>query len=119
MILQHLRACPARRAGYVQLNLRCLRYYTDKPHRRSHPEPTHPYYLDAPIQPKSVHREDEKRTMPVGFGNQHVAVSDDKRRMLERVFNSFRAPIRYGFAYGSGVFKQTGYSDKVGDSPER
>lgn len=52
--------------------------------------------------------------MPVGFGNQYVAVSDEKRRMLEKVINSFNAPIRYGFAYGSGVFQQPGYTDKVG-----
>ncbi|TIA84459.1 hypothetical protein E3P98_00124 [Wallemia ichthyophaga] len=77
-------------------------------------EDGYPYYLDAPLQPKSVRGEDNERSksMPVGFGNQYVAVSDEKRRMLEKVINSFNAPIRYGFAYGSGVFQQPGYTDK-------
>lgn len=39
---------------------------------------------------------------------------EDMHKELEAILGEFRAPIRYAFAYGSGVFKQKGYSDKVG-----
>lgn len=112
MIVQKFMRYSPRRVGYLQ-----LRCYSDKPDVRSslqNAQRSQQYYLDAPIKSKSVHDGSEKKYMSVGFGsNQFVEVSDDKRKMLEAVFHSFRAPIRYGFAYGSGVFKQTGYSDKV------
>lgn len=44
------------------------------------------------------------------FGrNQQLAVPDEKRALLERIVGSFHAPVRYAFAYGSGVFPQAGY----------
>jgi mitochondrial translocator assembly and maintenance protein 41 len=44
------------------------------------------------------------------FGrNQRLAVSDSTRALLERIVGNFHAPIRYAFAYGSGVFEQKGY----------
>lgn len=45
------------------------------------------------------------------FGqNQLLPVSDATRALLERIVAGFHAPIRYAFAYGSGVFDQAGYS---------
>lgn len=49
---------------------------------------------------------------PRNFGqNQVLTVPDSTRALLEEITNSFNAPIRYAFAYGSGVFKQDGYSN--------
>lgn len=57
--------------------------------------------------------------LPVSFGiNQHAASismfqAEDPQlqRDLEAIVQEFRAPIRYAFAYGSGVFKQKGYRE--------
>lgn len=45
------------------------------------------------------------------FGvNQHIAINDEFKEALRQILWKFRAPIRYAFAYGSGVFPQTGSS---------
>lgn len=42
------------------------------------------------------------------FGtNQHIKVNEDFKEALRQVLWQFRAPIRYAFAYGSGVFSQS------------
>jgi mitochondrial translocator assembly and maintenance protein 41 len=49
--------------------------------------------------------------LPPTFGrNQILSVPDSTRALLEEIVGRFRAPIRYAFAYGSGVFAQRGYS---------
>jgi len=41
------------------------------------------------------------------FGtNQHIRINEDFKETLRQVIWQFRAPIRYAFAYGSGVFSQ-------------
>ena len=41
------------------------------------------------------------------FGyNQHIKVNEDFKEALRQILWQFRAPIRYAFAYGSGVFGQ-------------
>ncbi|GAB7354994.1 hypothetical protein MBLNU459_g5606t1 [Dothideomycetes sp. NU459] len=41
------------------------------------------------------------------FGtNQHIKVNEDFKESLRQILWQFRAPIRYAFAYGSGVFSQ-------------
>lgn len=42
-----------------------------------------------------------------------IAIPSEVQKDLEEVMAAFKAPIRYAFAYGSGVFRQDGYSDKV------
>jgi translocator assembly and maintenance protein 41 len=50
--------------------------------------------------------------LPLTFGrNQLLPVADSTRKLLESIVDGFDAPIRYAFAYGSGVFEQAGYSD--------
>ncbi|CAF9932131.1 Phosphatidate cytidylyltransferase, mitochondrial [Imshaugia aleurites] len=45
------------------------------------------------------------------FGvNQHIVINDEFKEALRQILWNFRAPIRYAFAYGSGVFPQTGSS---------
>lgn len=49
-------------------------------------------------------------TLPPTFGrNQLLPVSNNTRALLESIVDQFDAPIRYAFAYGSGVFEQDGY----------
>ena len=45
------------------------------------------------------------------FGvNQHILINDEFKEALRQILWKFRAPPRYAFAYGSGVFPQTGLS---------
>ncbi|KWU45201.1 mitochondrial matrix Mmp37, partial [Rhodotorula sp. JG-1b] len=51
--------------------------------------------------------------LPKSFGrNQMIKVPEQIQRDLEDVMSSFKAPIRYAFAYGSGVFQQKGYTNE-------
>ncbi|KAF7298938.1 Kinesin-like protein [Mycena indigotica] len=55
--------------------------------------------------------------LPASFGrNQLLPVSNSTRALLESIVDEFDAPIRYAFAYGSGVFEQDGYP-KGSDAP--
>ena len=50
-------------------------------------------------------------SLPPSFGrNQILPVADSTRALLESIVEQFHAPIRYAFAYGSGVFEQDGYA---------
>ncbi|KAI9892974.1 MAG: Mitochondrial translocator assembly and maintenance protein 41 [Vezdaea aestivalis] len=41
------------------------------------------------------------------FGyNQHMLINDEFKEALRQILWTFKAPIRYAFAYGSGVFQQ-------------
>ena len=43
------------------------------------------------------------------FGvNQHIVINEEFKEALRQILWKFRAPIRYAFAYGSGVFPQSG-----------
>lgn len=47
-------------------------------------------------------------SFPPSFGqNQLVPVSDETSRRLHNILACFEAPVRFAFAYGSGVFSQT------------
>ncbi|KAL9005689.1 MAG: hypothetical protein Q9188_001548 [Gyalolechia gomerana] len=47
------------------------------------------------------------------FGyNQHMIINHDFKEALRQILWQFRAPIRYAFAYGSGVFPQTALGSK-------
>ena len=48
------------------------------------------------------------------FGkNQNLPIDDEFKGRLKGLLHNFQAPIRYSVAYGSGVFPQKGYDDKV------
>lgn len=52
------------------------------------------------------------------FGtNQHIRINEDFKESLRQILWKFRAPIRYAFAYGSGVFSQSGSSSTETLSP--
>ncbi|CDS03294.1 hypothetical protein LRAMOSA00696 [Lichtheimia ramosa] len=47
------------------------------------------------------------------FGtNQYISINEELKQQLKSVVSQFHAPIRYAFAYGSGVFRQNGYDTK-------
>ncbi|KAG0226140.1 Mitochondrial translocator assembly and maintenance protein 41 [Actinomortierella wolfii] len=53
--------------------------------------------------------------LPPEFGkNQHIDIDSEVWERLKSVVDTFhrKAPIRYAFAYGSGVFAQNGYDGK-------
>ncbi|KAJ7288320.1 mitochondrial matrix Mmp37-domain-containing protein [Mycena rebaudengoi] len=59
-------------------------------------------------------------SLPPTFGrNQLLPVSNSTRALLESIVEQFDAPIRYAFAYGSGVFEQDSYpaSSTAADAP--
>ncbi|KAI9809228.1 MAG: hypothetical protein M1825_002519 [Sarcosagium campestre] len=52
-----------------------------------------------------------------GFGvNQHMLINEDFKEALRQILWQFRAPIRYAFAYGSGVFAQGATGSKSATS---
>ena len=54
--------------------------------------------------------------LPPKFGdNQHIDIDEAMWQQLKSVVDTIhhKAPIRYAFAYGSGVFAQKGYDGKV------
>ncbi|KAF9046577.1 mitochondrial matrix Mmp37-domain-containing protein [Panaeolus papilionaceus] len=63
------------------------------------PRPAQPHYHHLPRLPPTFGR------------NQLLPVSDNTRALLESIVAQFDAPIRYAFAYGSGVFEQDGYTE--------
>ncbi|KAL4075142.1 mitochondrial matrix Mmp37-domain-containing protein [Scleroderma yunnanense] len=83
--------------------------------RASHLYPRPRTRTRSPATP-SNHR-DTLPQLPLSFGrNQLLPVPNSTRALLEQIVASFEAPIRYAFAYGSGVFEQAGY-DAPGEGP--
>lgn len=83
-----------------------------QPHSPSKHTPTSKSrILDPKPRPAVSHRHQALPTLPAGFGqNQMLPVSNSTRALLESIVAHFNAPIRYAFAYGSGVFEQDGYT---------
>ncbi|CAK7225962.1 Mitochondrial translocator assembly and maintenance protein 41 [Sporothrix curviconia] len=53
------------------------------------------------------------------FGvNQHMIINDEFKEALRQILWQFRAPIRYAFAYGSGVFPQSAPDGRVATEAE-
>ncbi|KAJ3996931.1 mitochondrial matrix Mmp37-domain-containing protein [Lentinula boryana] len=83
------------------------------------PPPKHPGSSPKPksrasmyLQPRPAHTAQYQplHDLPPTFGrNQLLPVSNSTRALLESIVAQFDAPIRYAFAYGSGVFEQDGY----------
>lgn len=66
-------------------------------------------------RPAVSHRHNPIPNLPASFGkNQLLPVSNSTRALLEAIVAGFDAPIRYAFAYGSGVFEQDGYAPSSG-----
>ncbi|KAG6831931.1 hypothetical protein H0H92_006532 [Tricholoma furcatifolium] len=62
-------------------------------------------------RPAGAYKHPAIPSLPSNFGqNQLLSVADSTRALLETIVSQFDAPIRYAFAYGSGVFEQDGYN---------
>ena len=94
--------------------------------RTPNPPPPLPILDPAKPRPARLHPRPRPATtqrhlplLPPSFGrNQLLPVPNSTRALLEDIVNSFDAPIRYAFAYGSGVFEQAGYDTKsMGEGP--
>lgn len=49
--------------------------------------------------------------LPPNYGsNQLITIDKELQKELDGVMSSFKAPCRFAFGYGSGVFEQAGYS---------
>ncbi|TFK40794.1 Mmp37-domain-containing protein [Crucibulum laeve] len=65
-------------------------------------------------RPAVSHNHTALPKLPPTFGrNQLLPVSNSTRALLESIVDKFDAPIRYAFAYGSGVFEQDGYASST------
>jgi len=68
-------------------------------------------FIQFPKYNKKTYGADVKKfsQLPINFGaNQHISIDDELKEKLRTVLWKFNAPIRYAFAYGSGVFQQAG-----------
>ncbi|TDL22243.1 Mmp37-domain-containing protein [Rickenella mellea] len=75
-----------------------------------HPSPKPRFPLNPAPRPARSALLDTSFSLPPTFGqNQLLPVSNSTRALLESIVAQFNAPIRYAFAYGSGVFEQEGY----------
>ncbi|SGY84559.1 BQ5605_C009g05704 [Microbotryum silenes-dioicae] len=72
------------------------------------PKPPTPSPVDARLTKRRI---TSVTDLPKSFGrNQIIAVSDEVKMELEEILADFKAPVRFAFAYGSGVFRQKGYA---------
>ncbi|KAJ2927490.1 hypothetical protein H1R20_g9606, partial [Candolleomyces eurysporus] len=77
------------------------------------------YRLYPQPRPAVSHRHSPLPKLPPTFGrNQLLPVSNSTRALLESIVAKFDAPIRYAFAYGSGVFEQDGYAENKKEGKE-
>lgn len=94
---------------------------TPPPPPSKHPTTSKSRMLDPKPRPAVSHHHQSLPSLPANFGrNQLLPVSKQTRALLESIVAQFDAPIRYAFAYGSGVFEQDGYtqeSAKAGEAP--
>ncbi|KXN88066.1 Mitochondrial translocator assembly and maintenance protein 41 [Leucoagaricus sp. SymC.cos] len=86
------------------------------PHLQPRPAPSSlPSFLPSHRHPNGSNSNFHLHRLPPTFGrNQLLPVADSTRALLESIVAKFNAPIRYAFAYGSGVFEQDGYSSPQG-----
>ena len=89
---------------------------------RSHlipaPRPSNSSRSRTQTHSSNPHRFQALPQLPHNFGaNQLLSVPTTTRHLLESIVAQFDAPIRYAFAYGSGVFEQDGYLSNAPDRP--
>lgn len=103
----------------IRINALFVRTYAD-----SSPDQNNklPDQLQFPEYNKKTYGADVKKfsQLPLNFGaNQHITIDNTLKEKLRGILWKFKAPIRYAFAYGSGVFEQAGADAKIVFSRER
>ena len=101
-------SCPVRsaRSARVLLDLTFLRNFSTDPNDKQSSDP-----IRFPKYNEKTYGADVKKfsQLPFNFGaNQHISIDNELKEKLQSVLWKFNAPIRYAFAYGSGVFQQAG-----------
>ena len=97
----------------IRINALFVRTYAD-----SSPDQNNklPDQLQFPEYNKKTYGADVKKfsQLPLNFGaNQHITIDNTLKEKLRGILWKFKAPIRYAFAYGSGVFEQAGADAKI------
>ena len=90
-----------------------LRNFANEPSPKAD-HPADPF--NFPEYNKKTYGADVKKfsQLPLNFGaNQHISIDDTLKESLRAILWKFNAPIRYAFAYGSGVFQQAGQDEKT------
>lgn len=123
IMLSAVKHTPRRQIRSVFIPLRSLTTETTSssdhlhspPPPSKHPTPKPRTRLSPAPRPAVPHRHQALPHLPATFGqNQLLSVSNSTRALLESIVADFDAPIRYAFAYGSGVFEQDGYQTERG-----
>jgi translocator assembly and maintenance protein 41 len=103
----------SRTAQYSRNALPATRFYTSSAERKQENESKGDkpnFFQRYKFNPSNIPDSPEFGT------NQYISIDEEVKQRLKNVLNSFNAPIRYSFAYGSGVFQQKGYDSKVNSS---
>ncbi|KIY48638.1 Mmp37-domain-containing protein [Fistulina hepatica ATCC 64428] len=87
------------------------------PPKRPQPPRSNLYPRPRPVSTDYTHHRFLPNLPPTFGRNQLLPVSNTTRALLESIVAQFNAPIRYAFAYGSGVFEQDGYPTDNGEEP--
>ncbi|GAA5937928.1 putative phosphatidate cytidylyltransferase [Sporobolomyces koalae] len=83
-------------------------FSSSTPSRTPGPNPISPPPDQARVTKRRITSVTE---LPPSFGrNQIIEVPSEVQRDLQDVLHAFKAPVRFAFAYGSGVFRQKGYA---------
>ncbi|PWW74556.1 Mmp37-domain-containing protein [Tuber magnatum] len=110
MIPRHLARTPRLHSFYPSGH---LRQYRNLSFSTSSPTPPNDNGLNTKLPPPPLDFDEPDLNLsscihlPPNFGtNQHMHVDDALKDRLRSLLWQFRAPVRYAFAYGSGVFPQ-------------
>ncbi|KAK3639878.1 Mitochondrial translocator assembly and maintenance protein 41 [Elasticomyces elasticus] len=104
----HYRPQYLRRSFVTSQSKREQENYNQRQDAPSKPPPPDDSYLPAGWEDSSQNITTFSQLPHRNFGhNQHIKINDDFKESLRQILWQFRAPIRYAFAYGSGVFSQS------------
>jgi hypothetical protein len=111
--ISHLNRIPERQTSIcIQCIASCLRTYSKDAGDKKPPSDS----IQFPPYNKKTYGADVKlfSQLPQNFGaNQHMSIDDTLKEKLRSILWKFNAPIRYAFAYGSGVFQQANADPKA------
>ena len=108
-----IRSAPPQSAVCIRCAASCFRSYSNSLDPEKKPLSDS---IQFPEYNKKTYGADVKlfSQLPVNFGaNQHMSIDIALKEKLRSVLWKFNAPIRYAFAYGSGVFQQANADPKA------
>lgn len=94
---------------------RTLRPYSDFANAQAQPKASTKHQESDVLSDEFRSTVDDFADLPKDFGqNQHIGIDSELHDTLRSILWQFKAPIRFAFAYGSGVFPQKGYASLKG-----